>query len=182
MASCSAISWMGSQLVGLKSKPNVRPHCRIIIVSMTKENATMTSAWCLSCQKQDLTSFAWIAMSRLGKVILRFHRWVRKLVMTVLNVQFSSVPSLVEVMRLMGMASMLGRSAALKMSQTFQPSLTELRCGVRNICGVNRAIHARSGDNKIVLFLFVHRFHDCIKFLHDGWVVTVSPIGHRIFL
>ncbi len=40
----------------------------------------------------------------------------------------------------------------------------------------------REQDNKIVAFLFVHGFHECIKFLHDGWVVTVWPIGHEIFL
>ncbi len=35
--------------------------------------------------------------------------------------------------------------------------------------------------NKIVAFFFVHGFHDSIKFLHDGWVVAVSPIGHEVF-
>ncbi len=37
-------------------------------------------------------------------------------------------------------------------------------------------------DDKIVALLFLHGFHDRIKFLHDGWVVTVLPIGHEVFL
>ncbi len=40
---------------------------------------------------------------------------------------------------------------------------------------------SRERDAKIVLFLFVHGFHDCIKFLHDGWVVAVLPVGHEVF-
>ncbi len=36
-------------------------------------------------------------------------------------------------------------------------------------------------DNKVVAFLFVHGFHDCVKFFHDGWVVTMLPIGHEVF-
>ncbi len=37
------------------------------------------------------------------------------------------------------------------------------------------------GDNKIAAFLFVHSFHVCIEFLHDGWVVALLPIGHEFF-
>ncbi len=37
-------------------------------------------------------------------------------------------------------------------------------------------------DDKLVTFLFVHGVNDCIEFFHVGWVVTVSPIGHEIFL
>ncbi len=40
----------------------------------------------------------------------------------------------------------------------------------------------RERDNKIVAFLFVCGFHDCVDFLHDGWVVDVLPIGHEVFL
>ncbi len=80
-------------------------------------------------------------MSQSENVILRFHKWVRKLVMTVPKVQFSSILFLVEVKRLMGMASMVGCLAALKMSQSFQPSLTRMYCWVRNMCGVNLATH-----------------------------------------
>ncbi len=36
-------------------------------------------------------------------------------------------------------------------------------------------------DNGIVALLFVHGLYDCIEFLHDGWVVAVSPIGHEFF-
>ncbi len=36
-------------------------------------------------------------------------------------------------------------------------------------------------DNEIIAFLFVHGFHDCIKFLCDGWVVAILPICHEIF-
>ncbi len=76
--------------------------------------------------------------------------WVRISVMTVPKVQSSSVPWLVEVMRLTGMASMMGHSAALKMSWSFFLSLTRLCCRVRKMCGVNRAIHAGSGMTKLL--------------------------------
>ncbi len=36
-------------------------------------------------------------------------------------------------------------------------------------------------DNEIVLFLFVHGFHDFVEFFHDGWVVAMLPIGHEVF-
>lgn len=112
MASCSAIHHMGSRLAGLKSIPKVRPHCKKRMVSMMKENAPMTLGWYLSCWKHDLTSFACMAMLHLEDVIWRFNEWMRKLVMTMPNVQSSSVPTLVDVMRL----TRVGCSLASKMS------------------------------------------------------------------
>ncbi len=97
----------------------------------------------------------------------RFQMWVRKSVMTVPKVQSSSVPWFVEVMRLTGMASMVGCLAALNMSWSFFPSLTRLYCGVRKMCSVNHTIHVGNGD--------------CIKFLCNGGVVSVFPIGHEVF-
>ncbi len=70
--------------------------------------------------------------------------------MTVPKVQSSSVSWLVEVVRLTGMVSMVGHLAALKLSQSFSPSLTRLYCEVRKICGVNHAIHAGSGMTKLL--------------------------------
>ncbi len=40
---------------------------------------------------------------------------------------------------------------------------------------------SRERDAKIVLFLFVHGFHDCVKFLSNRGVVSVFPIGHEVF-
>ncbi len=119
-------SFIGSQFVGLKSKPNMSLQCKKRMVSMTNKKAPMTSGGCFSSQKQDLTSLAWIAMSWSGNEMRRFQMWVRKLVITVPNVQSSSVPCLVEVMRLTGMESMVDRLAALKMSWSFFPSFTRL--------------------------------------------------------
>ncbi len=34
----------------------------------------------------------------------------------------------------------------------------------------------QKGNNDIVLLLFLHGFHDSVKFFHDGWVVAVLPI------
>ncbi len=96
-----------------------------------------------------LTSLAWIAMSLSGNEMQRFHMCVRKSDMTVPMVQSSSVPWLVAVMRLTGMASMVDRSAALKMSWSFFLSLTRLCCGVRKMWGMNRAIHAGKGITKL---------------------------------
>ncbi len=53
-----------------------------------------------------------MAMSRSGNVMGKFQMYVRKSVITVPKVQSSSVPCLVEVMRLTGIVSMVGRSAA----------------------------------------------------------------------
>ncbi len=91
-----------------------------------------------------------MATSLLGKVILRFYGWVRKLVMTVQKVQLHSVLSLVGNMRLIGMASLVGHSATLKMSRSFQYSLTRLCYGVRKMCGVKRAIQDGSWMTKLL--------------------------------
>ncbi len=91
-----------------------------------------------------------MAMSLSGKDMCRFQMCVRKLVMTVPKVQSSSVPWLVEVMRLTGMVSMVSHLVALKMSPSFLPSLTRLCCGVRKMCGINRAIHVGSGMTKLL--------------------------------
>ncbi len=42
------------------------------MVSITNKNASMTSGWCLSCLKHDLTLLAWMAMLQSGKVIWEF--------------------------------------------------------------------------------------------------------------
>ncbi len=89
-------------------------------------------------------------MSQSGKVILRFHRWVRKLVITEPKVQSSSILSMVDVMRLMGIGSLMDPLAALKMSLFFRLSLTRLCCGIRNMCGMNWAIQDGSGTTKLL--------------------------------
>ncbi len=124
VASCSALHC--TQFAGLKSEPNLSPHWKKRLMSITNENAPMTLGWCFSCWKHDLTLFAWIVMSCSGNEMCRFQMWVRKLVMTVLKVWSSSVPCLVEGMRLMGMASLVGSLVTLKMSWSFFSSLTRL--------------------------------------------------------
>ncbi len=41
---------------------------------------------------------------------------------------------------------------------------------------------SREQDNKIVVLLFVHNFHDCIELCCNGCVVSMSPIGHEVIL
>ncbi len=56
--------------------------------------------------------------------------------MTILNVS-SLVPSLMDIIMLVGIESSLGCFAALKMSLSFFPSLTKLCCGARKMFGMN---------------------------------------------
>ncbi len=70
--------------------------------------------------------------------------------MTMPNVQSSLVPCLVDIMRLIGMESIVSCSVALKMSWPFFPSLTRLCYRVRNMCRMNHTIQADMGTTKLL--------------------------------
>ncbi len=53
---------------------------------------------------------------------------------------------------------------------------------MKKIWGMNSAIHAGKGDDKIVTFFFVHGLHNRIEFLSYRGVDSMFPIGHEIIL
>ncbi len=98
-------NFLGGFPAALKLESNMRSHWRKILVPMTKEEAPMTSGWCLNYQKHNCCREA---DSEDTECML-------KLTMTIPNVQFS----LVNVNMLNGMDSIVGCSASLKMSLSF---------------------------------------------------------------
>ncbi len=171
---CSVICWIGSQLTGLKLEPNMSPHCRNRMEPMTNKKAPITSEWCLSCWKHDLTSLACMAMLWLGYDICKFQKRTKKSTTMDPKLQSSLMMSFVEVMRLMGMESIMGRSVALKMSLSFLPSLIRLCCSTRNKCATNYNSQAGRGMKKL-LYSPCSFFSWCPPVFVEIWVVACHP-------
>lgn len=72
IASCYAMSLIGSWLAGVRSKPKVSMHCKKRTNPMMNKKAPMTSRLCLSHQKQELTLLACMSMLCFGKDICKF--------------------------------------------------------------------------------------------------------------
>ncbi len=117
---------------------------------MTNVKAPIMSGWCLSCWKQDLTLLAYMEMSWSRKVNRRIQMCMRKLTMTIPNMQSSSMLSFVDVMRLTRIESMVDCLEALKMSLSFFPSLTRSCCNMKKMCRMNLDSQAVSGMTKLL--------------------------------
>ncbi len=101
--------------------------------------------------------------------------------MIVLKVQLSSILFLVEVMRLTGMAFMVGHLVALKMNLSFFASLTRLCCSVRKMWGVNLAIHKGKEIIKLSCSsLFMDFINMSSLFLIDG-LLPASQYVMKVF-